>query len=111
MSREQETIPGISHLQFVILDALGANVKRGKELRADLAESGVKKTGPSFYQLMARLEEARFVEGWYEQQIIDGQIIKEKHYRILGNGIRAVNQMKNFYRNRMAPIKLAPALA
>ena len=107
----KDSLPELSHLQFVVLDALSGSVKRGKKLREDLAELGVKKSGPAFYQLMARLEEGKFVKGWYEQEIIDGQIIKERHYQLLGNGIKAVNQMKVFYRNRVTPSNFAPALA
>ncbi len=107
---QKESIPELTHLQFVVLDALGGNKRRGKELRENLATLGVKKSGPAFYQLMARLEEARFVKGWYEQEIIDGQIIKERHYQLLGNGIKAINQMKDFYRNRVTTNTFAPAL-
>jgi hypothetical protein len=62
-----------------------------------LKEKGISKSGPAFYQLMGRLEEVKFVKGWYEQQIIDGQIIKERHYQILGNGLRSLNSVKVFY--------------
>ena len=109
-NQTKESLPELSHLQFVVLNALGANVKRGKQLRADLAEHGIKKSGPAFYQLMARLEEASFIKGWYEQEIIDGQIIKERHYKLLGLGERALNQTMQFYRNKLAPIRLKPAI-
>lgn len=101
MSKQKDTLPEISHLQFAILDALGGGVKRGKQLREDLASMDIKKTGPAFYQLMARLEEGNFIKGWYEQEIIEGQIIKERHYKLLGNGVRAVNELKRFYSGKM----------
>jgi len=110
-NQTEDSLPELSHLQFVVLDALGGNKKRGKELRENLAKLGVKKSGPAFYQLMARLEEGKFVRGWYEQEIIDGQIIKERRYQLLANGIKAVNHMKIFYRNRVSTNTFAPALA
>lgn len=92
-------LPPLSHLQFAVLDALGAAKKSGRELRAALAARGVKKSGPAFYQLMARLEDAGFVKGWYEQKIVDGQIIKERRYQIKGQGSRACEKTRDFYMN------------
>jgi DNA-binding PadR family transcriptional regulator len=111
MKSTNEKIPELSHLQFAVLDVLGAGVKRGKDLRTGLSELGIKKSGPSFYQMMARLEEAKCVEGWYSQEIIEGQIIKERQYRITGNGVRALNQTKQFYHGRTREVALRPALA
>src|SRR6266480_7286787 len=100
MKRNENEIPRLSHLQFAVLEVLGPAKKRGKDLRTSLSELGIRKSGPAFYQMMARLEEAKFVEGWYEQKIIEGQIIKERHYRITGNGIKAFNETQKFYQSR-----------
>src|SRR3954468_23359444 len=95
-----DNLPPLTSLQFAILSVMGSRTISGKQLRASLAdEYRIKKTGPAFYQLMARLEEAKFVEGWYEQEIIDGQIIKERNYRILGKGISAMKRTAGFYRS------------
>ena len=103
MSKQDDkaVIPRLSHLQFAVLEVLGAATKRGKDLRKSLSGLGIKKSGPAFYQMMARMEEAKFVEGWYEQQIIDGQIIKERHYRITGNGVNAFKETQKFYSRPM----------
>lgn len=94
-----DNLPPLTHLQFAILNVIGASSISGKDLRKSLAqEHNVKKSGPAFYQLMARLEEAKFVEGSYKQEIIDGQIIKERNYKITGKGISAMNRTKSFYR-------------
>jgi len=108
---EEITIPQLSHLQFAVLDVLGAAIGSGKVLRKRLSERGIKKSGPSFYQMMARLEEAKFVEGSYKQEIIDGQIIKERQYRILADGVRALNRTKQYYTSRPQPIDMQPAFA
>jgi hypothetical protein len=97
---EKLNLPPLSHLQFAVLDALGSVTLTGKQVRGSLAEIGIKKSGPSFYQLMARLEESKMVQGWYDQKIVDGQIIKERHYRITGDGKRAVQVTARFYQNR-----------
>jgi len=105
-----EKLPELSHLQFAVLNVLGSSTISGKELRKALAdEHGLKKSGPAFYQMMARLEEAKFVKGWYEQQVIDGQIIKERNYEITANGVRALNHTEAFYRRSAGARDLKPA--
>lgn len=69
----------------------------GRELRKLLAAKGAKKSGPAFYQLMSRLEESGFVEGDYSQKIVEGQIIKERWYRITGEGCKARANSMQFY--------------
>jgi DNA-binding PadR family transcriptional regulator len=96
-SHRTKTIPQLSHLQFAVLEVLGTVERSGKDLRSGLSELGISKSGPAFYQLMARLEEARFVEGWYTQRIIDGQIVKERHYRICGEGLRKLRESRMYY--------------
>ena len=90
-------LPTLTHLQFAILDVLGACKRSGREVRAGLKGRGIRKDGPAFYQLMARLEDAGFVKGWYDQKVIDGQIIKERRYQVLGAGLRAWTRTRDFY--------------
>jgi DNA-binding PadR family transcriptional regulator len=104
-------LPQLSHLQFAVLEVLGTEVGSGKDLRKRLSERGIKKSGPSFYQMMARLEEAKFVEGSYKQEIIEGQIIKERQYRILADGIRALQRTKQYYTSGLKTFDMQPAFA
>ena len=90
-------LPPLSHLQVLVLECLGTGKLSGRELRAELANNGTKKSGPAFYQLMARLEEAGFVEGEKSQKIIEGQIIRERFYRISAAGARAKRETYRFY--------------
>ena len=109
--KSNKNLPELSHLQFAVLEVLGAAQMSGKDLRTGLGELGINKSGPAFYQMMARLEDAKCVEGSYSQEIIEGQIIKERRYRITGNGIRALNQTKSFYHGRTREMALRPAFA
>ena len=95
-------LPSLTHLQFAIVDALGAREKSGRELREILKTRGIRKSGPAFYQLMARLEDAGFVKGWYDQKIVDAQIIKERRYKLLGAGAKAFDRTLDFYRTAQA---------
>jgi DNA-binding PadR family transcriptional regulator len=96
-----DNLPPLSHLQFAVLDVLGTNTMAGKHLRENLAANGIKKSGPSFYQLMARLEEAKLVEGRIDQKIVDSQIIKERFYKVTGEGSRALQAQARFYQSRI----------
>jgi hypothetical protein len=69
----------------------------GRSLRDGLRGHGVKKSGPSFYQLMSRMEDAGLVKGWYEQQIVESQIIRERHYKLLAAGRKAWRLSRDFY--------------
>src|SRR5262249_19056782 len=95
-------LPTLTSLQFLVLGVLVQGEKAGRDIRAALAAQRVKKTGPAFYQLMARMEDGGLVEGRYEQQIIDRQIIKERWYKAKGAGLRAFNDTREFYLSQSA---------
>ncbi len=90
-------IPKLTHLQFAILTALVSGKRAGREIRGRLAEVGSRKSGPAFYQLMGRMEDAGYVTGWYEQEIVESQIIRQRHYRITAGGGEAWQRARNFY--------------
>jgi hypothetical protein len=90
-------LPRLTHRQFLVIATLLRGAVRGREVRAELKAVGVRQTGPAFYQMMAGLEDAGFVAGWYEQQIVDGQIIRERHYKVLAPGKRAWLECRAFY--------------
>ena len=89
-------LPRLSHLQFLVLGILLSEKLLGRDIRARLQEFGVRKSGPAFYQLMARLEDAKFVRGRYRQQIVEGQIIRERSYEIRAPGVSAWNECRDF---------------
>jgi DNA-binding PadR family transcriptional regulator len=90
----------MTRLQFQVLAILLEGEQSGRSLRAKLAEEGERKSGPAFYQMMARLEDAKWVEGWYEQKTVEGQAIKERRYKITGSGATAWEAIRNFYAER-----------
>ena len=99
-------LPLITHLQFLVLEALSIDEQAGRQLRALLSSVGVRNSGPAFYQMMARLEESGLVEGWYEQTIIAGQNLKERRYRLTRTGLRAVSDTRAFYLERLGSVRL-----
>src|SRR5215204_620855 len=90
-------VPAITHLQFLVLGVLRPRARLGRHLRRRLEKHGVRRSAPAFYQMMARLEDAGWVEGSYTQQIVDGQIIKERGYRITATGQKAWTAPRDFY--------------
>lgn len=90
-------MPRLSHLQFLVLGVLRTGPHAGREIREGLEVFGARPRGPAFYQLMMRLEDASLVEGSYHQQIVEGQIIRERHYRITAAGSRAWDKSRDFY--------------
>jgi len=44
-----------------------------------------------------RLEDTRLVEGSYHQEIIDSQIIRERHYTLTAEGSVAWDGSRDFY--------------
>ncbi len=95
-------LPNVSILQLVVLTELLSGECAGYNLRLRLEREGVRKSGPAFYQLMARLEESKWVEGWYQNKDIDGQVVRERRYRITGGGRPAVREFAAFAR-RVVP--------
>jgi hypothetical protein len=49
--------------------------------------------------MMARLERARLVEGWYEQITVGDQSVTERRYRIRPAGLRVWRETAEFYRS------------
>ena len=86
---ESMSKPSLPPLQFAVLSVLASESMPGRDLRKRLAEFGFEKRGPAFYRLMSRVEQAGLVQGWYEQEVVDGQIVRERHYRATAAGRRA----------------------
>jgi DNA-binding PadR family transcriptional regulator len=95
MSRRR--IPDVTHLQFLVLGMLRGAPRLGRDLRRDLARHGARRSGPAFYQMMARLEDAGLVAGEYDQKIVERQIIKERRYRLTPAGSAAWAATRDFY--------------
>lgn len=90
-------LPPVTHLQFLVLGCLVNGERAGREIREAIGASGVRRTAPAFYQMMARLERARLVEGWYEQITVGDQAVTERRYRITPVGLRVWKETVDFY--------------
>jgi DNA-binding PadR family transcriptional regulator len=95
MSRR--SIPELTHLQFLVLGILRSGTHTGRHVRRALSKHGIRRTAPAFYQMMARLEDAAFVSGEYDQKVVDGQIIKERRYTLTAKGDAAWTATRTFY--------------
>jgi len=91
-------LPPVTHLQFLILGCLLDSEQPGRAIRAAIARYGVRRSAPAFYQVMARLERTRLVEGFYEQITVGDQSVTERRYRLRPAGERAWSETREFYR-------------
>ena len=90
-------LPRLTHLQFIVLGMLFNEERSGDSIRTSLKGNAVRQTGPAFYQMMARLEDAGWVQGWYAKNEVDGYIFKERRYRITEPGRDAWQATRDFY--------------
>ena len=95
MSKPQ--LPALTHLQFLVLGVLRAEEQPGRTVRDALSGFGIRRTGPAFYQLMARMEKDGLVDGWYEQVTVGDQAVTERRYRITPDGKKRWNEARAFY--------------
>ncbi len=93
----KRALPALTHLHYLVLGVLRSEEQPGRVLRQALASYGVRRSGPAFYQLMARIERARLVEGWYEQVTVGDQSVTERRYRITREGARLWADAHRFY--------------
>jgi DNA-binding PadR family transcriptional regulator len=86
----------LSQLQLAVLNCLLNGDLSGRDLRAQLASLGWRKSGPAFYQMMSRIEDAGLVKGNYTKRLVSGQQIRERSYRITASGERAWEEVVAF---------------
>jgi len=91
------SVPDLTNLQFLLLGELLDQDRSGRQLRDTLQEHGVLKSSPAFYQLMARMEDAKLVEGRYEPKMVQGHPVKERFYHITASGSVAWESAREFY--------------
>jgi len=90
-------LPTLTHLQFLVLGVLRTDDQPGRVVRDVLAQYGVRRTGPAFYQLMGRLEKDRLVQGRYEPITVGDQTVTERWYTITPAGTRRWQAAQAFY--------------
>lgn len=100
--------PTLTDRQFVVLGALLAHERSGREIRERLREAGYRMSLPGFYQLMARLEDENLVAGWYESIVVAGQALRERRYKVRAEGRRAWDRTWMFF-DEQAKVALSNA--
>src|SRR3982751_6090804 len=95
-------IPRLTHLQFLVLGLLRGGERPGRAIREAIAAHGVKRSAPAFYQLMARLERDRLVDGWHEQVTARDPAGTERRSRLRPAGARRWAEARDFYTTLIA---------
>lgn len=85
----------ISRAQSEVLKVLSSeNLKAeqsGRDLKSHLAQQGHNKSGPAFYQMMARLEDRGLVQSESFEEWLEGYKVKRKKYVITPDGVSALD--------------------
>jgi hypothetical protein len=92
-----DRVPDLTHLQFLVLGVLHGGEQPGRVVRDALAKYGVRRTAAAFYQLMARLERDRLVDGYYGSVVVGDQSVMERRYRITATGAKRWTETRRFY--------------
>lgn len=92
-----QRLPDLTPLQFLVLGVLHAGEQPGRVVRDAMKAHGVRRTVAAFYQMMARLERDRLVEGYYGQVVVGDQSVTERRYRITPAGAKAWSETRGFY--------------
>src|SRR3954469_9770389 len=95
-------LPRLTHPQFLVLGLLRDGERPGRALRGASDAPRVERGAPAFYQLMARLERDRLVDGWYEQVTAGDQAGTERRYRIRPPGAKLWAEARDFYTTLIA---------
>src|SRR5262252_698265 len=90
-------LPGLTHLQFLVLGVVLSGQQSGRAIRQTIEQYGIRRSAPAFYQMMGRLERDGMVEGWYEQVKVGDQAVTERRYRPTAAGSRMWNRAQAFY--------------
>ncbi|HLD26136.1 MAG TPA: hypothetical protein VJC05_03790 [Candidatus Andersenbacteria bacterium] len=70
-------------LEAALLATLGKESKMsGEELRASLRKQGFRISGPRFHYIMSCLKNAKIVDGWIQEEVIDGETVRPRWYRL-----------------------------
>ena len=94
---QDRELPGLTHLQFLVLGILLSGQQSGRAIRQTIEQYGIRRSAPAFYQMMARLERDDMVEGWYEQVKVGDQSVTERRYRTTAAGARRWERAYAFY--------------
>ena len=94
---QDRELPGLTHLQFLVLGVLLSGQQSGRAVREAIGQYGIRRSAPAFYQMMSRLERDGIVEGWYEQTKVGDQFVTERRYRTTAAGSRMWERAYGFY--------------
>ena len=95
--RKRRGLPRLTALQFLVVGLLLGETKTAKQVRQKLGERGVRLARPSLYRAISRLERAKWLEGTLRRSVIEGQVRREREYRVTVKGLIAWRRTRRFY--------------
>jgi len=91
-------MPPLTHLQFAVIEVIGATERSGAEIR-DQLKRRFKISNPlsGFYMFMKRLEGVHLITGRYEVIEVAGYKAKKRHYKVTGQGFKSWEKTRDWY--------------
>ncbi len=100
-------LPPITHLHFLILDALTMGELAGTQIRDQLRLRKAKRAEGTFYQHMKRLEHRGLVRGSYVAELKGEHAVRVRKYKITVAGRCAVGATYALYADRVLALEVA----
>ena len=83
MDEAAEKAENDAEIRKDVVEMLGTSSMSGRDLRDSLWKPRALTMGlVNFYHRMAQLEDAGVIEGWYQTEVIDGQSVRQRWYRV-----------------------------
>ncbi len=105
LTEAAEELPEVTHLQFLVLDAVDRGQAFSRQIRDVLKAYGQGEKHPAFYMLLRRMEEAGLLEGSRHSQVVEltgrMQHLREKVYRLTEKGAQQHRSCLAFYQHRL----------
>lgn len=98
--------PDLTHIQFAVIEAVGARERSGEEIRELLRGRGVRQSLAAFYMLMKRMEDAGLIEGRYKLIDVGGYRAKERRYKVLRAGFNAREKALGWYARKPVVVRM-----
>ena len=84
--------------QFCVLHAMTLGEVKFSDLRDDVKSRGHRKSDAGFSNAMQRLEKVGLVEGRYETANVNGYPVREKYFKLTGEGYKVLEEARPLLR-------------
>ena len=88
------SVAKLTDAEEAVLSVLDGGDEWGCKIREQLKKQKIRQSIPAFYSMMARLEAAGYVRGWFEARVAANTPIKQRRYSLTPEGHRAIKEVQ-----------------